>query len=541
MTSNERAKGLASARVRRGEYSMHCALAAIARRSPRMQVCEWQRLRAAGRAAALLDLTAPVAKLDLDEAARLESLLDLASTREAEERVALLARARIALRSAVEKWEKALPQLECGASPRAFCKPSRAKALALRVAIGDAVAITKCLAAQRALPAACELPRQGLSTSPSPSPESLAEEERLLDELEEALAEARASQARMSPSSPVSSASSSSPVSSASSPSPVSSSSPGGALAATVALAALPESPTREPEADFILPEFKKNRERQRRRVARQLFELRGGTGEPPKALCEPLATVPEETAASRTNAGPDKENAEENAEERAAAAPRVSLIGRVEGLGAAGAGYLGAYDREPELINGRVAYAMTDDADKMLWFSDVGYWHAGPRANLGTSNSWLLVFDNSPFPERVAAEWQAGSADGEWQAAPNVHCLAGAGAGLMHECLHKDVMYNPSPPAERPSPCGVTDTLSPEPATGPSAPPDEDDDQLAFTAATVKRVNSIGKELGLKGLGVAATVREAAAMLLIDAAGARTTRLLVDEIERVLGVKRSG
>ena len=134
-----------------------------------MQVCEWQRLRAAGRAAALLDLTAPVAKLDLpDEAARLESLLDLASTREAEERVALLARARIALRSAVEKWEKALPQLECGASPRAFCKPSRAKALALRVAIGDAVAITKCLAAQRALPAACELPRQGLSTSPSP-------------------------------------------------------------------------------------------------------------------------------------------------------------------------------------------------------------------------------------------------------------------------------------------------------------------------------------------------------------------------------------
>lgn len=541
MTSNERAKGLASARVRRGEYSMHCALAAIARRSPRMQVCEWQRLRAAGRAAALLDLTAPVAKLDLDEAARLESLLDLASTREAEERVALLARARIALRSAVEKWEKALPQLECGASPRASCKPSRAKALALGVAIGDAVAITKCLAAQRALPAACELPRQGLSTSPSPSPESLAEEERLLDELEEALAEARASQARMSPSSPVSSASSSSPVSSASSPSPVSSSSPGGALAATVALAALPESPTREPEADFILPEFKKNRERQRRRVARQLFELRGGTGEPPKALCEPLATVPEETAASRTNAGPDKENAEENAEERAAAAPRVSLIGRVEGLGAAGAGYLGAYDREPELINGRVAYAMTDDADKMLWFSDVGYWHAGPRANLGTSNSWLLVFDNSPFPERVAAEWQAGSADGEWQAAPNVHCLAGAGAGLMHECLHKDVMYNPSPPAERPSPCGVTDTLSPEPSTGPSAPPDEDDDQLAFTAATVKRVNSIGKELGLKGLGVAATVREAAAMLLIDAAGARTTRLLVDEIERVLGVKRSG
>ena len=60
LTSNERAKGLASARVRRGEYSMHCALAAIARRSPRMQVCERQRLRAAGRAAALLDLTAPV-------------------------------------------------------------------------------------------------------------------------------------------------------------------------------------------------------------------------------------------------------------------------------------------------------------------------------------------------------------------------------------------------------------------------------------------------------------------------------------------------
>ena len=54
--------------------------------------------------------------------------------------------------------------------------------------------------------------------------------------LEEALAEARASQARMSPSSPVSSASSSSPVSSASTPSPVSSSSPGGALAATVAM-----------------------------------------------------------------------------------------------------------------------------------------------------------------------------------------------------------------------------------------------------------------------------------------------------------------
>ncbi|EOD07815.1 hypothetical protein EMIHUDRAFT_258493, partial [Emiliania huxleyi CCMP1516] len=96
----------------------------------------------------------------------------------------------------------------------------------------------------------------------------------------------------------------------------------------------------------------------------------------------------------------------EEARRELAAAAPRVYLVGRTPD--SLHAEYLGAYDREPELVNGRLAYAMAGDADKMLWFSSVnGYWHAGPRANLGGPRGWLAVYDRAPLPERVAAEWQ--------------------------------------------------------------------------------------------------------------------------------------
>ncbi|EOD38479.1 hypothetical protein EMIHUDRAFT_454660 [Emiliania huxleyi CCMP1516] len=121
----------------------------------------------------------------------------------------------------------------------------------------------------------------------------------------------------------------------------------------------------------------------------------------------------------SRRGDGPDAREAEETQRLLLAAAPRVYLVGGTP------AGihreYLGAYDREPELVNGRLAYAMAGDADKMLWFSSVnGYWHAGPRANLGGPRGWLAVYDRAPLPDRVTAEWQVGAADSSWTAAPD-------------------------------------------------------------------------------------------------------------------------
>jgi len=105
------------------------------------------------------------------------------------------------------------------------------------------------------------------------------------------------------------------------------------------------------------------------------------------------------------------------------AAAERVHLVGTTPY--GAHRDYLGAYDRETELVNGRPAYAMAGNVDKMLWFSSVnGYWHAGPRANLGGPRGWLAVYDRAPLPERVTGEWQVGAADSSWTAAPDVRCL---------------------------------------------------------------------------------------------------------------------
>lgn len=120
----------------------------------------------------------------------------------------------------------------------------------------------------------------------------------------------------------------------------------------------------------------------------------------------------------------PQAREAEETQRLLLAAAPRVYLVGGTPD--SLHAEYLGAYDREPELVNGRLAYAMAGDADKMLWFSSVnGYWHAGPRANLGGPRGWLAVYDRAPLPDRVTAEWQVGAADSSWTAAPDVRCLA--------------------------------------------------------------------------------------------------------------------
>ena len=117
------------------------------------------------------------------------------------------------------------------------------------------------------------------------------------------------------------------------------------------------------------------------------------------------------------------KRDLDESHELLRAAAERVHLVGATpDGVHH---DYLGAYDRETELVNGRPAYAMHGDADKMLWFSSVnGYWHAGPRGNLGGPRGWLAVYDCAPLPERVTGEWQVGAADSSWTAAPGVRCL---------------------------------------------------------------------------------------------------------------------
>jgi hypothetical protein len=115
------------------------------------------------------------------------------------------------------------------------------------------------------------------------------------------------------------------------------------------------------------------------------------------------------------------------------AAAKRVHLVGVTpDGVHS---DYLGAYDREPGLVNGRPAYAMTGTGDKMLWFSSLnGYWHAGPRSNLGGSRGWLAVYDLAPLPERVTGQWQVGAVDSSWTAAPDVRCLAADATGREEE-----------------------------------------------------------------------------------------------------------
>lgn len=135
----------------------------------------------------------------------------------------------------------------------------------------------------------------------------------------------------------------------------------------------------------------------------------------------------------------------EEARQQLADAAATVYLVGDTPG--GVHRDYLGVYEREPELVNGRMAYAMADDPTKMLWFSRTnGYWHAGPRANLGSPRGWLAVFDRSALPERVTAEWQVGAANGGgWNPAPEVRCLAGMAGAAAHAAMGQDTAAVPA------------------------------------------------------------------------------------------------
>ncbi len=113
----------------------------------------------------------------------------------------------------------------------------------------------------------------------------------------------------------------------------------------------------------------------------------------------------------------------------------------RLEGALPERAEYLGVYELDRDrLVNGKPCYRKVGDHERMLWFTPHGNggngnnqpnWHAGPRRFLGMRHGWLAAIDPAGSPDRIVAEWQLGTAIGEWRRMPELRCVAEAEAPL--------------------------------------------------------------------------------------------------------------
>ena len=120
---------------------------------------------------------------------------------------------------------------------------------------------------------------------------------------------------------------------------------------------------------------------------------------------------------------------------------------------------WLGAYELQPELMNGRPAYGRDDfvfgrdDAlvlsSQRLWFArsdaGVGLWFFGPASGVGGTLGWLSAMGDALAPHLVGSSWRTASEEAGHQVecatqlgAPQLTALPPPGAGSPGPWLRK-------------------------------------------------------------------------------------------------------
>ena len=87
---------------------------------------------------------------------------------------------------------------------------------------------------------------------------------------------------------------------------------------------------------------------------------------------------------------------------------------------------WLGTYERLPQLINNRPAYAQLGFQEplRMLWYSGED-WLVGPEFDVPLRRGWMNVRDAAILPDRIKTEWQIGNGRLSWLPAPKLRCSA--------------------------------------------------------------------------------------------------------------------
>ena len=88
---------------------------------------------------------------------------------------------------------------------------------------------------------------------------------------------------------------------------------------------------------------------------------------------------------------------------------------------------WLGVYSSSPRMLQGRSVWVKRGDPEKLLWFTEHGYWHFGHTHDISSGAGMIATKDSAATPDAVRAQWHTvtGNPQARFEPAVMLHCIS--------------------------------------------------------------------------------------------------------------------